>query len=187
VSEALYKSGASIESIKQIYYIKIQKALSTNSLTPPSSHNSHISPPLASNTKRVTPNLHTRGGRRRRGRIRSRSRQKRKRKLGSESILDPESAVEARASTDSNKDCDAGSTRAEAVMDIATAPVVTACAGGTGGWTLTIPTTGDEKSRVIGRSGEGEGPKGGSGGPDWIFGTTAAWRAGGGADWIGGS
>jgi hypothetical protein len=33
---------------------KYQKALSTNSLTPPSSHNSHISPPLATNTKRVT-------------------------------------------------------------------------------------------------------------------------------------
>jgi hypothetical protein len=32
---------------------KYHKALSSNSLTPPSSHNSHISPPLEASTKRV--------------------------------------------------------------------------------------------------------------------------------------
>jgi hypothetical protein len=53
-----------IEFVSQNHHIKVEvvqivtstyitsKWLSTNSLTPPSSHNSHISPPMASNTKR---------------------------------------------------------------------------------------------------------------------------------------
>jgi hypothetical protein len=79
--------------------------------------------------------------------------------------LDPGSTVEAGAGTDSDRGCDAGSARAGAVTDTATAAVVTTCAGGTCSWALMVPTTGDEKFKVTGRSGEGEGPKVGSGGP----------------------
>jgi hypothetical protein len=178
-----YKSGASTERIKPIYYIKIQKALSTNSLTPSSSHNSHISPPLASNTKRVTQTYRPEegGGGGAFGRDPGRSVNA---SWGSPSLSDPGSAVEAGAGTDSDRVCNAGSAGAEAVMDTATAAMVTTGTGGTGDWALTVPTTGDEKSRVTGRS--REGPKGGSGGPAWIADTTAAWRAGGGADWTSG-
>jgi hypothetical protein len=41
-----------VELVQRVSSTYITSRLSTNSLTPPSSHNSHISPPLASNTKR---------------------------------------------------------------------------------------------------------------------------------------
>jgi hypothetical protein len=59
---------------------KCQKALSTNSLTPSSSHNSYLSP-FGVKHQKGYPNLHTRRGRRRRGHIRSWSRQKCKHKM----------------------------------------------------------------------------------------------------------
>jgi hypothetical protein len=52
---------------------------------------------------------------------------------GSESVSDPGYAVEAGAGTDSDEGCTAGATGAEEVTDTATAAVVTAGAGGTGG------------------------------------------------------
>jgi hypothetical protein len=109
---------------------KIQKALSTNSLTPPRSHNSHISPPLASNTKRVTRTYSPEeegGGEGASGRGRGRSANA---SWGSESVSDPGSTVEAGAGTDSDRGCAAGSAGAEVVMDTATAAVVTSGAGG---------------------------------------------------------
>jgi hypothetical protein len=51
------------------------------------------------------------------------------------------------------------------VTDTATTVVGTAGAGGIGGGALTDLITGNKKSRVTGRSGEGEGPNEGSGGP----------------------
>ncbi len=52
---------------------------------------------------------------------------------GPESVSDPGSAVEARAGTDSDGGYAAGAVRAEEVTDTATAAVVIARAGGTGG------------------------------------------------------
>jgi hypothetical protein len=52
---------------------------------------------------------------------------------GSESVSDPGSTVEAGAGTDSDGGCAAGAAGAEEVIDTATAAVVTAGAGGTGG------------------------------------------------------
>jgi hypothetical protein len=48
-------------------------------------------------------------------------------------VSDPGSAVEAGARTDSDRGYTAGATRAEEVIDTATAAVVIARAGGTGG------------------------------------------------------
>jgi hypothetical protein len=70
------------------------------------------------------------GGRGASGRSRGRSANA---SWGSESVSDPGSAVEARAGTNSDRGCAAGSTRAKVVTDTATAAVVTAGAGGTGG------------------------------------------------------
>jgi hypothetical protein len=55
------------------------------------------------------------------------------------------------------------------VTDTATAVVVTADAGGTGGCGQTELRTGEVKAKVTGRSGEGP-----TGGPDRIDGTTGA-------------
>jgi hypothetical protein len=111
----------------------MQKALSTNSLTPSSSHNSHISPPLVSNTKWVTRTYSPEeegggGGASGRGRGRSANTS-----WGSKSFSDPGSAVEDGADTDSDRGCAAGSAGAKVVMNTATAVVVIAGACGTGG------------------------------------------------------
>jgi hypothetical protein len=170
-----------VQRVSSIYYIKIsiyitskyQKALSTNSLTP-LVLTTHISPPLAANTKRVTRTYIPEeecGGKGASGCGRGRSANE---SWGSELVLDPGSAVEAGAGADSNVGCVIGSTWAGAVMDTATTAVVIAVAGGTSGWALMGPTIGVEKSRVTGLSGEIEGPNEWSGGPDWRVGTTTA-------------
>jgi hypothetical protein len=82
---------------------KYQKVLSTNSLTPPISDNSHISPPLAISTKRVTRTYtpeEEEGGEGASGRDRGRSANASWR---SESVSDLGFAVEAGASTDSEE------------------------------------------------------------------------------------
>jgi hypothetical protein len=58
----------------------------------------------------------------------------------------------------------AGAPGAEEAIDTATAAVVTAGAGGTGGGALMELMTGDEKTRVTDWSGEEEGPSEGRGG-----------------------
>jgi hypothetical protein len=158
------------------------KWLSTNSLTPPSSHNSYLSPFGIKHQKEIWTYTSEEGGGD--GGASGRGRGSRANaSCGSESVSDPGSAVEARAGTDSDGSYAVGAAGAEEVIDTATAAVVTVEAGGTGGWELTEPMTGNVKTRVTGQSGEKEGPTKGRGGPAWIAGTTAAWRGGGGADW----
>jgi hypothetical protein len=86
-----------------------------------------------SNTKRVTRtyNLEEEGG----GRGASSSGQGRSANAswGLESVSDLGSALEVGAGTDSDRGCAAGSAGAEVVMDTATAAVVIAGTGGTGG------------------------------------------------------
>jgi hypothetical protein len=86
---------------------------------------------LASNTKRVTRTYNPEeegggGGASSRGRSANTS-------WGSKSVSDPGFAVEARAGTDSDRGCAAGSVGVEVIMDTAIAAVVTAGGGGTGG------------------------------------------------------
>jgi hypothetical protein len=126
----------------------MHKTLSTNSLTPPSSHNSHISPPLASNTKRITWTYRPEeegGGKGTSGRGRGR---RANTSWGSESVLDAGSTVEAGAGTDSDWGCDEGAVGVEVVIDTATTTMVIAGVDGTSGWALTELITGDEKSKV---------------------------------------
>jgi hypothetical protein len=105
---------------------------------------------------------------------------------GSESVSDPGSAVEAGAGTDSDWGGATEAIGSEVVTDTTTEVVVTAEAGATDGWGQTELRTGDVKARVTSRSGEEDRPIVGRGCPDWIAGTTEAWRGGGGADWTGG-
>jgi hypothetical protein len=148
-----------------IDYTKRSRALSNNSLTP-LALTTHISPPLASNTKRITQTYILEeggGGEGASGRGRGR---RANTSWVSESVSDQGSIVEARAGADSDASCGAGSTGAGAVTETTTPAVVIADAGGTGGWAVTGPTTWVEKSRVTGLSGEMDGPKKWSWGPD---------------------
>jgi hypothetical protein len=97
----------------------------------PLAHTTHISPPLASNTKRVTRTYILDeggggGGTSGRGRGSSANTSK-----VFELVSDPVSMVEAGAGGDSDASCDAGSARV--VTETATTAVVTANARGTGG------------------------------------------------------
>jgi hypothetical protein len=184
-----------IEFVSQNHHTKVEvvqrvsstyitsKWLSTNSLTPPSSHNSqYLSPFGVKHQKRTQTYIPEEegGGEGASGRGCGR---RANTSWGSESVSDPGSAVEAGAGTDSDGGCAAGAVGAEDVIDTAITAVVTSGAGGTGGWVLTELMIGDKKTRVTGRSGEEEGPTEGGGGPTWMAGTIAAWRGGGGADW----
>jgi hypothetical protein len=137
------------------------KWLSTNSS---SSHNSYLSPfgvKHQKGTRTYTPEEGGGGG----GASGHGRGSRANARCGSESVSDPGFAVEAGAGSDSDGCCAAG---AEEVTDNAIAAVVTAGAGGTGGWELTELMTGDMKTRVTGRSGEEEGPTVGRGGPAWM-------------------
>jgi hypothetical protein len=91
-----------VQRVSSTYITSKYTRLSTNSLTPPSSHNAHISPPLASNTKRVTRTYNPEeegggGGASGHGRGRRANAS-----WGSELVSDPGSAVEAGAGIDSD-------------------------------------------------------------------------------------
>jgi hypothetical protein len=158
------------------------KWLSTNSLTPPSSHNSYLSPFVVKHQKGTRTYTSEEGGGG--GGASGHGRGSRANaSCGLESVSDPGSAVEAGVGTDSDGGCATGAAGAEEVTDTTTTAVVTA---GAGGWELTEPMTSDVKNRVTGRSGEEEGPTVGRGGPGWIASTIGAWRGGGGVNWTGG-
>jgi hypothetical protein len=140
------------------------KWLSTNSLTP-LALTTLISPPFGVKHQKGTQTytLEEEGGG---GGASGRGRGRRANaSCGLESVSNWGSAVEPEAGTDSDGGCATGAARAEEVIDTATVAVVTTGAGGTGGWVLTELMTGNEKTRVIGRSGEEERPTIGRGGP----------------------
>jgi hypothetical protein len=142
-----FERHTKVESQKRVPCIYYNKRQCVSQLTPPSSHNSHLSP-LDIKHQKGRPNLETRRRRTRGRRIMARRAISVKSGIVSEFVSDLGSAREAGAvaysdvGTLEGLDCGAWDAGAEAGAgtETATARVGIAETGGTSGWTLTTLT-----------------------------------------------